>query len=141
MKIVIALISLILTNKTSYCQIKTTVEEYTYITVAFADDKKTGRDIKAGYTTEDIGDLETISWSDGRWKKVALSFFKKGDEKKAIIIVALDEQNNLKCLCLPTKDSDPVVWDLAYKHFTSLPAEWSAIVNWGLVKAASKKLL
>ncbi len=121
-------------------QVKTTWEEFNYINSALAIDKKTGRDIKSGYTMNSISEESVLKWNDGTNRSMQLFLFKKGTENRAMILRCSDSKGGESYYCFPTVDSDTEMWNRAYANFQKFPGEWHQVISWGMIKLFTSKM-
>ena len=102
-------------------------------------DRQTGRDIKAGYSTVDLDISQSAIFSDGSTRSIKLLAFKKGEVTKAIAVLFSDSRG-ARFGCIPVEGSSNVIWNMSDADFKSLPSEWNFMLNRVFVILASKKL-
>lgn len=125
---------------------QTSVEDYNYITRGYADDINNGRGIKTGYNVSVFSTGESVKWADGTERYITLSYFKKGADKKAIIVACSDKNGttkkwNVSYHCIPTLSSSDYVWQQYYFDMSDWDSNWKLTMCWALSKVLSEKLL
>ncbi|PHS03492.1 MAG: hypothetical protein COA88_15780 [Kordia sp.] len=81
-------------------KITTTIEEYNYLTIGYADDLAKGKDLKNGYELKEFHkfDKEKVNFSFTYHKFIET----KTNKTKAILVVAKKKsKNKIKYICIP----------------------------------------
>ena len=121
-----------------FAKAQTTMEEYNYVSNGLIDDVSKSKDIKAGYSLQDLYISELVSWTNGQWRNIKLYSFNKNGQRKAIAVEFSDSDRSRTFRCVPTKFTDQSIWTLANASFGDLGQEWNTVLARAFVKLASR---
>jgi hypothetical protein len=123
----------------TFTDAQTTWIDYRYVTAGLKDDLAKGKDIKPGYSLQEIGSEASVT-QQGVMRYAKLYYFRNNGQNKAFVVACRDSRYNFSYFCIPSSDAASDIWKEAFNAISKSGQEWQLVFSWALARVVSQRL-